>query len=130
MNPHLIKRLFPHASKSLLELNAKDYGPSTPDLPQSTRKAAQPEQAPERKGLQLAHGSKTEETGPKRVHLRITSVRKRICDPDNLVPKWHIDCLRYCGIIRDDTAQEISLEVAQRKAQKGEEEHTLIELLA
>lgn len=63
-----------------------------------------------------------------RLHLRIISVRKRLIDPDNIVAKWTIDALRYAGIIRDDSAKEITVELSQRKAEKGEEEHTLIEV--
>lgn len=63
-----------------------------------------------------------------RLHLRIVSVRKRLIDPDNIVAKWTIDALRYAGIIRDDSAKEITVELSQRKAAKGEEEHTLIEV--
>ncbi len=71
---------------------------------------------------------KGKETGPSRVHIRFTSVRKRLLDPDNLSEKWLLDCLRYCRIIRGDEPEKITLETTQRKAAKGEEEHTLVEI--
>lgn len=60
------------------------------------------------------------------VHVRFESVRKRLCDPDNLSPKWLLDSLRYAGIICGDEPDKITLEVTQRKCAKGEAEHTLI----
>ena len=79
-----------------------------------------------------SHGSldqiKVEETNSGRVHIRIVSVRKRLLDPDNLCEKYHLDCLRYCGVIQGDEPDKITLETTQRKAAKGEDEHTQIEI--
>lgn len=58
--------------------------------------------------------------------VRIESIRKRLLDPDNLCPKYHIDCLRYAGVLPDDTAEAVRIETVQRKPRKGEEEGTLI----
>ena len=63
---------------------------------------------------------------PSRIHLSIVSIRKRLCDPDNLSPKGLIDCLRYCGAIPGDEPDKITLETSQRKAEKGEAERTEI----
>ena len=54
-----------------------------------------------------------EEGHPKRIHVRVISYRKRLCDPDNLCPKYFIDCLRYAKIIPNDRPQDITLEVGQ-----------------
>jgi hypothetical protein len=64
-----------------------------------------------------------------RVHLRITSVRKRLIDPDNLFAKSTIDCLRYAKLIADDCENQISLEISQKKITKGEDPHTTIEII-
>jgi hypothetical protein len=69
-------------------------------------------------------GSKKENTG--RIHIRLTARRKRLIDPDNLVFKYFIDCLRYAGAIPDDRAEDVTIEARQEKT-RGEEE-TLIEL--
>lgn len=61
------------------------------------------------------------------IHVRITSFRSRLLDPDNLCPKYFIDCLRYSGLIPDDRAQDIALEVRQEKV-KRTEERTEIEI--
>lgn len=63
-----------------------------------------------------------------RVLVRVTSVRTRLLDEDNLCEKYHVDLLRYAGIISGDEAGKTKIEVAQRKARKGEKEHTLIEV--
>jgi hypothetical protein len=73
----------------------------------------------------LAKGSgKKENTG--RIHIRLTARRKRLIDPDNLIFKYHIDCLRYAGAIPDDREGDVTIETHQEKT-RGEEE-TLIEL--
>jgi hypothetical protein len=60
--------------------------------------------------------------------VRIISFRRRLIDPDNLCPKWFIDCLRYWGYIQDDRPQDIVLEVSQEKVQTKADEHTRIEI--
>jgi len=73
----------------------------------------------------LAKGEcKKENTG--RVHIRLTARRKRLIDPDNLIFKYHIDCLRYAGAIPDDREGDVTIETRQEKT-SGQEE-TLIEL--
>jgi hypothetical protein len=52
---------------------------------------------------------------PVRCKVVIVSFRKRLIDPDNLCPKYFIDALRYCGIIKDDTAKHVVIEVTQVK---------------
>ena len=72
---------------------------------------------------------KARETGDTgRVSIRVTSHRKKLADPDNLCAKWFVDCLRYCKLIRDDTAAEIEYTITQRKIQKGEIERTEIQI--
>lgn len=77
---------------------------------------------------ELALDRTAKEGGPARLHVRFTSIRKRLCDPDNLVVKWLLDSLRYCGAIPGDEPDKITLEVQQRKVRKGEGEFTMIEI--
>jgi hypothetical protein len=60
--------------------------------------------------------------------VRFTSVRKQLCDPDNLSVKYLLDALRFAAVIPGDEPEKIQLEVTQRKCRKGEREHTLIEV--
>ena len=64
-----------------------------------------------------------------RVRVRVVSFRKRLLDPDNLCAKYHIDGLRYCHIIADDTARHITIEVSQEKVKTKAEERTEIEIV-
>jgi hypothetical protein len=61
-----------------------------------------------------------------RIHIRLTARRKRLIDPDNLVFKYFIDCLRYAGAIPDDRAEDVTIETHQEKTSSQEE--TIIEL--
>lgn len=109
-----LKRLFPNISESVVALSVGDTG-TAPKLERPTLDAALgPSQAQER------HSG--------RFHIRITSVRTRLLDPDNLAEKYHLDCLRYAGIIPADTPEQISLETTQRRKAKGEDEKVIIEV--
>lgn len=114
MNPRELLRLFPNASQGVIAANSESTGSDSKLEPTP--------------GGGTLEEDKAQARPASRIHVRIVSVRKRLCDPDNLSPKWLLDCLRYCGAIRDDTPEAITLETTQRKAAKGEEEHTLIQL--
>ncbi len=58
---------------------------------------------------------------PGRVRVCVVSFRARLCDPDNLCPKYFIDCLRYAGLIADDTADCITLEIRQVRCARHEQ---------
>ena len=75
----------------------------------------------------LAKGE-AEKGNSERVLVRVTSVRKRLIDEDNLCEKFHVDACRYAGLIHGDEPSKTKIEVCQRKAEKGEAEHTIIEI--
>ena len=75
----------------------------------------------------LATG-KGEKEASGRVHFKFVSVRKRLIDPDNVSVKWLLDCCRRIGLVAGDEHDKVTIETAQRKAEKGEEEHTIIEI--
>jgi hypothetical protein len=60
--------------------------------------------------------------------VRLTSRRKRLLDQDNLCEKYHVDCLRYAGIIPSDAPSQTRIEVCQIKTAKGEPEEIHIEV--
>jgi hypothetical protein len=66
-----------------------------------------------------------EKKNPTRILVR--SLRRKLIDPDNLCPKYFIDCLRYAGLIPDDTAQDIEISIRQEQVPKGQEQ-TIIEI--
>jgi Holliday junction resolvase RusA-like endonuclease len=63
-----------------------------------------------------------------RVSVRITSYRRRLTDPDNLIGKYFLDCCRYAGFLRDDSANDIGYEITQSKVKAAEDERTEIEI--
>ena len=54
-----------------------------------------------------AQGLAVEYSG--RCNISVKVFRKRLSDPLGDAHKWHIDSLRYCGLVRDDTDAEIRL---------------------
>lgn len=109
-------RLFPNASADVIAANAAAED-SRADSELERHSANEPlAEKPVQK----------EDSG--RLHIRIISVRKRLCDEDNLCSKFHTDSLRYCRAIPGDEPGKVSIQTTQRKAAKGEEEHTTIEI--
>lgn len=122
MNPHTIRRLFPNASQSLIAANEQDYGkPNTENHGQIAKLERTACDEP------LATG-KGKKEAPGRVHFKFISVRKRLIDPDNVSVKWMLDCCRRIGLVAGDEHDKVTVETSQRKAEKGEEEHTIIEI--
>lgn len=61
-----------------------------------------------------------------RVLVRITSYRCQPADPDNIIGKWMVDCLRYSRVIRNDRKEDIDYQVHQEKVRTKKEERTEI----
>ena len=122
MNPHTIRRLFPHASQSLIAANEQDYG--KPYI-ESDGQIAVVESSPRNAPLEA---KEVQRRADGRFLVRVTSVRKRLADEDGLCEKYVLDCCRYAGLIPDDSPELCKVETCQRKAEKGEEEHTIIEI--
>jgi len=114
-----IRQLFPNASKSLLAANDNNH---TQNTGKATALERNPSDAPLEKG-------EVQKGGSGKIHVRVTSVRSRLADPDGLCEKYVLDCCRYAGFLPDDSAAHITLETTQRKATKGEEEHTEIVII-
>lgn len=111
MDEHLLRKLFPNASPDLLLRNGGENAIAQRN----------PRNGP------LAKKKNERSTGP-RFLVRVQSIRKRLGDEDGLCPKFHIDLLRYSGVIPDDAPGICKIEASQRKAEKGEQERTVIEV--
>jgi Holliday junction resolvase RusA-like endonuclease len=70
-----------------------------------------------------------EEENTGRVLVSVVSFRRRLCDTDNLCAKWLIDCLRYVGLIRDDSPEYVTIKVSQVKVKTKAEARTEIEII-
>ena len=79
-----------------------------------SRQAAEPERPVCHEPLGSTQGK---EGDIRRCRVSIVSFRRRGVDPDNLCCKWVVDALRYSGIIQDDTAKHIELQVRQEKSE-------------
>lgn len=88
-----------------------------------TAQGAQPERAVRHEPMAEAQ---RKESHSSRVSVRITSFRRRLIDPDNLCGKFFTDCLRYAGIIKDDTSKHITLTVTQEQVASKTDERTEI----
>lgn len=69
-----------------------------------------------------------QKNAPRNVLVRVTAVRKRFVDEDNLCEKYHVDCCRYSGLIFGDSPATTRIEVRQEKAGKGGREYVRIEI--
>lgn len=74
-------------------------------------------------------GEAKEKAGDRpRLFVRVTSVRRRLIDEDNLCEKYAVDCCRYAGLLPGDGPGQTRIQVTQRKAGKEEPEQTVIEI--
>jgi len=131
MNPDEIRKHFPNASRSLFAANSDN-----PQLPLVQERQGKEAGNPiavrpklERHAFDAALGeaeAKIRNTG--RFLVRVTSIRRRLIDEDNLCAKAVIDCCRNAGLIPDDSPDKTSIEIRQRKAGKEEAETTLVEI--
>ena len=110
MDEKTLQQRFPRASKDFLEANRSDPTP-------------QPKPPVRHEPMAAA---KRKKAHPRRRILRIISYRTRICDTDNLCPKYFIDALRYARIITDDSPEHIELQVTQEKVGRLLDEKTVI----
>ncbi len=131
MNGRQLKRIFPNASEALLALNACGS-----ELPKNDPREGATEDSDPRDCAKLERDSRpcplgpsqTQEGDSRRFLVRVTSVRNRLIDEDNLCEKYAVDCCRYAGLLPGDGPSQTQIEVAQRKAGKGEGEKTVIEV--
>lgn len=69
-----------------------------------------------------------EKRGARRFLVSVVSKRVRLVDPDNLCPKYIIDCLRYAGVLPDDSPEFVTTSFSQIKVARFDQEETLIEV--
>lgn len=125
MTPDELKARFPRASRAFLEANATE--PSRPAFLQAgnTGPVAELERNP---GNGALGSVQVQGPTPARFHIRLTSVRKRLLDDDNLCEKYHVDCCRYASLLPGDSPATTRIEVCQRKTEPGEGEKVIIEI--
>lgn len=123
MNANELKRRLPNSSGDFLRLNAEA---GQADIqPNNTGTPAKLERNPGDGALAALQRKK--KLG-RRFLVCVEAVRTRLLDDDNACAKWHVDLLRYAGVISDDCAGTTRIEVTQQKAQAGEREEVRIKV--
>lgn len=123
MKASALRRRFPLANQGFLDLNDPHHG--------ADHVAGNPGNDAE---LERYSGPALEADAPAqggdtaKFLVRVTSIRKRLLDEDNLCEKFHVDCLRYAGILPSDAPHTTRIVTTQRACREGEEEKTLIEV--
>jgi hypothetical protein len=115
LSPDLLRRINPRVSQDVIRLNC----------PNGISSGPKPEQVVHN-GTDGKTAGKKKNTGSRLIS--ITSFRKKLIDPDNLIGKYFIDSLRYAGIIHDDRAEDITYQISQRKVEEETQEKTLIRI--
>lgn len=117
-----LARRFPRASQGFFALN-ETHGENL-----ASGSAGPATELERDRGDALDEVGQDENSGSGKYLVRIGSIRRRLLDDDNLCEKWHVDSLRYAGILPSDAPDRCRIETSQRLCQAGEEEKTLIEV--
>lgn len=119
-----LRQLIAGASRDVLRLSSQELARAGVDAIGS-RKATKLERS-------FGHGAlgkvQTQRRNTGRFLVRVTSIRKRLLDEDNLCEKYHVDCCRYAGLLPGDAPGTTKIEVAQQKTEPGAQEETRIEI--
>lgn len=70
-----------------------------------------------------------QESHPGIYSVHVTSYRRRLLDEDNLCEKFHVDALRYAGILPSDAPQSCHIQTTQKKVCTKAEEKTEIVII-
>jgi len=114
-------RRFPHASKSAVAANC---GYSDPQA----NRPGKPAELERDRGHAPLPASPLKKGPPARFLVCVKDVRRRLLDEDNLCEKFHVDLLRYSGVLPSDSPAQATIQTTQRKCEEGEEPHTEIEV--
>lgn len=124
MNEEELRERFPNASTAFIRANTEGSGQTT-FLADHPRRVAKLER-------HLGDGTLGKVPVQKRLGakflVRLTAIRNRLLDEDNLCEKYHVDLCRYAGILPGDGPGTTKIEVCQQKADPGAAEEVRIEV--
>lgn len=143
VNLELLRAAYPGLGDACLKLNAHILSQPTPEPQKSTPKRKvlpayastlpdqnnDPTPAPKlecRPRTRALAKSKAKDGDSTCYLVRVVSFRVRLLDEDNLCEKWHVDALRYAGILPDDAPGKARIETRQEKVGSKAEERTEI----
>jgi hypothetical protein len=125
VNAETLKSRFPNASPTFIRLNATESG-EVDIQPDGAGSVAELERHP---GNGAVGKVPIQKAVGRRFHVRVTAIRTRLLDWDNLCEKYHVDLLRYAsGGVFGDGPATTTIEVCQQKAQGGEPEEVRLEV--
>jgi hypothetical protein len=133
MKPDELKRKFPQASGSFISANSDNAGPVQQLPAKRERKVRDRDTGTDAKlerhlGDGTLGAAQVQKGTGQRILVRVTSFRTRLLDEDNQCEKYHVDLLRYAGVIPTDAPGQTKIEVCQQKVGKGEREFVRIEV--
>lgn len=74
----------------------------------------------------LAQTAQAKARDSRKYFVRVVSYRRKLLDEDNLAEKFHVDALRYAGILPSDAPGRCRIITTQEKVATKEEERTEI----
>ena len=105
--------------RKVLRLTQKQYNALSKNLKAGhPGKSAKLERRPRAKRVGK---DKAQKVNPVRCEVHVVNFRRRLLDKDNLCAKFHVDALRYAGVLIDDSEKYIDLHVSQEKITEGQE---------
>lgn len=118
---------FPHASESVIRLNCSDYiRRTTAPIPPSPRDPPSPAIVERREPHEPLAPDPTQARDPGSYVVRVTNFSVRLLDEDNLCEKFHVDSLRYAGLIPTDAPDRCRIITTQKKVARKADERTEI----
>ena len=79
-----------------------------------------------RDASQPLEGDRAKANDSGKFFVRVVSYRVNLLDEDNLCEKFHVDCLRYAGLIPSDAPDRCRIVTTQEKVAHKREERTEI----
>jgi len=116
---------FPNASEQFIRANASDAGRPAAATP-PPRDLAPPPLVERREPDEPLAADLPQASHPGRYVVRVTAFCVRLLDEDNLCEKFHVDSLRYAGIIPGDSPDRCRIITTQKKVATKKEERTEI----
>lgn len=133
MNADEFRKLFPEASEDTVRINcgttSVDGASAHPaDGAGQDRGPVEPPESQCNPGNSPKTPDEPQKGNPARYLVRVRDFRRRLLDEDNLIAKFHIDALRYGGLLPSDAPGHCKIEVSQEKVLQKAEERVELEI--
>lgn len=123
-----LRVLYPRASESFIQLNADGGTTAVSHSPDQDHSAGEPAVVERPAGDPIEKADEPKEGYSTRYKVVVHNYRRRLLDEDNLCPKFHIDALRYSGLLPTDAPGSCKISVGQSKVATRDEERVEIQI--